>query len=256
MEDTDTGNLGGKMSELKIVTDFYSLNVSDGATMQAYVAHPDDDQTHPGMIVIQEAFGVNVHIRNVADRLAQEGYVAIAPEIFHRTAEPGFEGSYTDFAGVMPHMQSVTHKGAEMDLRAAHEWLKSKSYVDGSRIATIGFCMGGRLAFLANSSLPLCAAISFYGGNIPTLLDRVAGLHAPMLFFWGELDKHIGLDQRQQVLQAMKTSGKQYTNVEFSDADHGFFCDVRASYQPQAARLAWKLSLEFLAMHMGGDATR
>lgn len=241
---------------MNIVTDFYSLNVSDGTTMQAYVAHPEDDAIHPGVIVIQEAFGVNAHIRSVADRLAQQGYVAIAPEIFHRTAVPGFEGSYTDFASVMPHMQAVTNKGAEADLRAGHEWLKSKSYVDSARMAVVGFCMGGRLAFLANSSLPLRAAISFYGGNIPTLLDRVAGLHAPMLFFWGELDKHIGLDQRQQVLQALKTSGKQYTNVEFSNADHGFFCDVRASYQPEAARLAWKLLQEFLAMHLGGDAAR
>ena len=240
------------MDEAKILTDFYSLNVGDGTTMQAYVAHPDDDVTHPGLIVIQEAFGVNAYIRDVTERFARQGYVAIAPELFHRTAAPGFEGSYDDFPAMMPHMQGVTNKGAEADLRAAHEWLKSKSYVDSTRVASVGFCMGGRLSFLANSALPLRAAISFYGGNIPLLLDRVAALSGPMLFFWGELDKHIAVDQRQKVLQAMKTSGKQYVNVEFSNADHGFFCDARGSYQPEASRMAWKLTLEFLEMHVGG----
>ena len=107
--------------------------------------------------------------------------------------------------------------------------------------------MGGRISFLANASLPLRAAASYYGGGIaPALLDRAANLHAPMLFFWGGLDKHIPAEQRNAVIDAVRSAGKSYANVEFSDADHGFNCDERASYQPRAARQAWALLLEFL----------
>jgi carboxymethylenebutenolidase len=107
--------------------------------------------------------------------------------------------------------------------------------------------MGGRLSFLANSIVPLHASASFYGGGIaPGLLDRAVRLHAPMLFFWGGLDKHIPPEQRNAVVQAVAAAGKTYVNVEFSDADHGFNCDERASYQPRASRQSWALLLEFL----------
>ena len=107
--------------------------------------------------------------------------------------------------------------------------------------------MGGKASFLANAMLPLRAAVSFYGGGIaPDLLDHAAALHAPMLLFWGGLDKHITPEHRKAVTDALKAHGKTYVNVEFSDADHGFFCDERASYQPRAARQSWSLMLKFL----------
>lgn len=223
-----------------------TLRVNDGSSMNAYVARPDDSSSHPGLIVLQEAFGVNSHIRSMCDRFAAEGYVAIAPELFHRTA-PGFEGSYTDFASVMPHMQRMTNEGAAADLRAAFEWLQSQKNLQQDHIFSVGYCMGGRMSFLANATLPLRAAASFYGGGIaPGLLDRASQLHGPMLFCWGGLDKHIPPEQRQAVIDALRGAGKTYINVEFSDADHGFNCDERASYQPRAARQSWALLLEFL----------
>jgi len=107
--------------------------------------------------------------------------------------------------------------------------------------------MGGRASFLANSILPLRAAVSFYGGRIaPDLLDRAPFMQGPILLFWGGLDHHITPDLRRAVTDALDASKKTYVNVEFSDADHGFFCDERASYRPQAARQAWSLMLEFL----------
>jgi carboxymethylenebutenolidase len=222
------------------------LKVSDGSSMDCYVARPADSSSHPGIMVFQEAFGVNSHIRNLCERFAAESYVAIAPELFHRTA-PGFEGDYKDFTSVMPHMRAMTNEGAEADLRAAFEWLQSQKNVLRDRISSTGYCMGGRMSFLANSILPLHAAASFYGGGIaPGLLDRAVRLHAPMLFFWGGLDKHIPPEQRNAVVQAVAAAGKTYVNVEFSDADHGFNCDERASYQPRASRQSWALLLEFL----------
>ena len=232
--------------QASITTEKLMLQVADGTAMGAHLARPDDKVTHPGIIVLQEAFGVNSHIRNVADRLAAQGYVAIAPELYHRTA-PGFEGNYKDFTSALPHARAVTVATAEADLRASFAWLRSQTNVDQSQIFSVGFCMGGKFSFLANSLLPLRAAVSFYGGGIaPELLDRAATLHAPMLLFWGGLDKHIKPEHRQAVTTALQAQGKTYVNVEFSNADHGFFCDERAAYQPQAARQSWALMLEFL----------
>jgi carboxymethylenebutenolidase len=141
----------------------------------------------------------------------------------------------------------MTVPGAEADLRAAFDWLQSQKNVDRGRICSTGYCMGGRTSFLANSILPLRAAASFYGGGIaPSLLDRAPRLHAPMLFFWGGLDKNIPPEQRDAVIDSLRKAGKTYANVEFSDAGHGFNCDERASYQPRAARQSWAMLLEFL----------
>jgi carboxymethylenebutenolidase len=235
------------MSGPAIVTDKVELGVADGTRMAAYVARPERGGPHPGLLVFQEAFGVNHHIRNVSERFAAEGYVAIAPELFHRTAPPGFEGSYTDFPAVMPHARAVTTETAELDIRSAYEWLRSNAQVKEDAISSVGFCMGGRASFIANSLVSLRGAVSFYGGGIaPGLLDRAAKLQAPSLFVWGGLDKHITVEHRNAVTEALDAQQKTYVNVEFSRADHGFFCDERAAYEPHSARQAWALTLEFL----------
>jgi carboxymethylenebutenolidase len=234
------------MPGASLIQEKIGLPVDDGTKMDAYLARPDDQNTHAGILVFQEAFGVNSHIRSVTDRLAREGYVGIAPELFHRTA-PGFEGNYNDFNSVMPHINALKPEDIAADVQAAFRWLQEQKFVEASNISAVGYCMGGRVAFAANALLPLRAAVSYYGGGIaPALLDRAAALHCPMLFFWGELDKHIPADQRAAVIGALKSHQKTYVNVEFSDADHGFFCDERKSYQPRAARQSWALMLEFL----------
>jgi carboxymethylenebutenolidase len=210
---------------------------------------------HPGLIVGQEAFGVNAHIRDVTERFARQGYVAIAPELFHRTAPAGFEGRYDDFPSVMPHMQALRHPQMEADLRAAHAWLTANRSGSSSTISAVGFCMGGMVAFLAALTLPVASAISFYGGGIapsaqrPGLLDRVGELHAPVLLIWGGRDKHLGPEIVRSVTNALRAADKNFVNVEFSDADHGFFCDARPSYNAVAAAEAWPLALAFLAAH-------
>jgi carboxymethylenebutenolidase len=235
------------MDRTQIAKEKVELAVSDSTRMNAYGARPQEDGRYPGLLLFQEAFGVNHHIRNVADRLAAEGYVVIAPELFHRTASPGFEGSYTDFSAVMPHMQAVTPENVEKDVRSAHDWLHSNSQVKSNEISCAGFCMGGRVSFIANSILPLHAAVSFYGGGIaPGLLDRASQLHGPMLLIWGGQDKHIPPEQRKAVTEALIAAQKVYVNAEFSRADHGFFCDERAAFEPHSARQAWALTLEFL----------
>jgi carboxymethylenebutenolidase len=235
------------MSSAEIVNERVELAVDDGTKMMAYVARPAQGGPHPGLLLFQEAFGVNHHIRNVTDRFAAEGYVVIAAELFHRTAPPGFESGYTDFSAVQRHYQVVTPETAEMDIRSSYEWLRRNAGVKADEISSIGFCIGGRVSFIANSVVRLRAAVSFYGGGIvPGLLDRASKLQAPSLLIWGGLDKHISPEYRKAVTDALSAHQKSYVNVEFSQADHGFFCDERAAYEPRSARQAWALTLEFL----------
>ncbi len=240
------------MPEMK--TEWITMNVADGTTMRGYVARPQDSASHTGLLVFQEAFGVNAYMRDVTERFAREGYIAIAPELFHRTA-PGFEGAYNNFEAIMPHIRALTDQNLEADVRSTFEWLGADPGTLGQPIACIGFCMGGRVTFLTNAVLPVSAAISFYGGGIapspfgPGLLSRAGDLHAPQLLFWGGLDKHIGPEQTHAVAESLRVAGRPFVNVEFSDADHGFFCDARSSYNPSAAKQAWALTLTFLNIY-------
>jgi carboxymethylenebutenolidase len=225
------------------------LKPSDGTEMHAYIAMPKGEGPFPGIIVYQEAFGVNGHIRSVADHFAAEGYVAIAPELFHRTAAPYFEGNYTDFAAIAPHFHGMSDKGLEADIFSVWDWLQAQPNVRKDQITSTGYCLGGRVSFYTNTLLPLKAAVSYYGGRIaPDLIRRADKLYAPMLFFWGGLDKHILPDQIDAVISGLKEVNKPYTNVVISTADHGFFCEARTSYNPQAANEAWALTLAFLKM--------
>ena len=240
-----------------IHTETVTLTVPDGTTMPAYVARPAGSGPHPGLMVFQEAFGVNSHIRDITERFAREGYTAIAPALFHRT-DPHFEGTYTDFGAVMPHMQALTDDGQAADIQAAYDWLTAANGGQKTAIGSIGYCMGGRSSFLADALLPLQAAVSYYGGGIapspqprfPDLLGRVGDLHAPVLLFWGGKDGHIGPEQVRAVEDALRAGGKAYSQVTFSEADHGFFCDARAAYNPEAAHQAWALTLAFLATYL------
>jgi carboxymethylenebutenolidase len=239
--------VSGESQKLEIVKETVELGVAESTAMAAYVARPSAPGRHPGLLVFQEAFGVNSHIRDVTERFAAQGYVAIAPELFHRTAPAGFAGDYNDFPSLMPHYQAVTNEAAEADIRAVYAWLSSSPNVGADHISSVGFCMGGRISFLANSVVPLRSAVSFYGGGIAqTLLDRASRLHGPTLLIWGGLDKHISAEHRKAVANALNSQNKAYVNVEFSQADHAFFCDQRGAYEPHAARQAWALTLEFL----------
>lgn len=235
---------------MDLETEYATLQVDDGTSMRGYVAHPAAPVSR-GLIVCQEAFGVNSHIREVTERFAREGFLAIAPELFHRTG-PGFEGRYDDFPSVTAHTRALTDNGMAADLRAAYAWLIANGRSADFPVAVVGFCMGGRAAILTALTVPVACAISFYGGGIapnpnnPGLLNRIGELRAPVLLFWGGRDKHIGPDQIQAVTKALRDAGKNYTNVEISDADHGFFCDARPSYNPVAAAHAWALVLAFL----------
>jgi carboxymethylenebutenolidase len=232
-------------------TEHVTLAVDDGTSMRAYVARPVSSAPVAGLLVFQEAFGVNGHIRDVTDQFGRQGYLAIAPELYHRTA-PGFESGYVDTGAAFGHLRALTDPGLEADIRAAHAWLQTNGQ---TKIAAVGYCMGGRTACLAALTVPLACAVSYYGGGIAPnknnrgLLDRLKDVNAPMLFFWGGLDDHIPPEAVQAVTGALRAAAKPHTNVEFSFAGHAFFNDQRESYNSAAAAQSWPLTLVFLESH-------
>lgn len=237
------------MTELR--SERITLEVADGNAMSAYVSRPSTDGQHPAMLVFMEALGVNSQIRGVADRYAREGFVAIAPDLFHRT-KPGYEAATIVMDEIMPMINSMTTEGMIADVKAAHEWLSKQSDVAANSIAAVGFCLGGRAAFLANAELPLAAAISYYGGRIaPALLDYAQRLHGPHLFFWGGIDGGIPPEQRRAVADAVRSAGKKFVDVEFSDANHAFFNEQSDRYNSAAANQSWALGSAFLKEHLG-----
>ena len=144
-------------------------------------------------------------------------------------------------------MAALTNDGLTADVHAAYEWLSHEHMIDAGRLAAIGFCMGGRVAYLANGSVNLRAAISFYGGGIaPALLSLAEQQRGALLMFWGGRDQHIAPEQYRAVADALTKAGKTHEQVVLSQADHGFFCDQRPSYDAGSARQAWMLTQEFL----------
>jgi len=228
-----------------------SLKVIDkpkSTEMMCYVSEPKT-KAKAGIIVLQEAFGVNNHIKDLTKRFAEEGYVAIAPELYHRTAPVGWTCDYQDFTPARPHISALKEDGTVADVQACFDWLTTSANL--SAVACVGYCLGGRAAFISNSKIPLKAAISYYGGRIaPDHLNLAAKQIAPLLFFWGGQDKHIPPEQIHTVMAALSEAKKSFINVEISYADHGFFCDERGTYNKAAAQLSWTTTIEFLKSHM------
>jgi carboxymethylenebutenolidase len=240
----------------EVIAEKVTLTVADGTSMNAFVVRPAGGEKSPGLMIFQEAFGVTGHIRDVASRFAREGYVAIAPELFHRTAASGAELSYTDFPAVMPHIQALTNENLQSDIRAVYSWLQKDQQTDKNRMGCVGFCMGGRTSYLASATVAIQAAVSFYGGGIgpssrgPSLLPFAPQMHAPILFFWGGLDTHIPPEQIRPIEDALREANKEFVNVTISFAHHAFFRDGGPSYNAQAASLAWALIKEFLEINV------
>ena len=232
--------------ERSFMSEKITLKVSDGTEMLTYVARPQG-APKAGVILNLEVFGITDHIKRTADRFAREGYLVIVPESFHRTTPAGFTAAYTDFEIIKPHMVALTTPGFEADLKSCFDWLKSQGV---QKIGSVGYCMGGRVSYIANSILPLDAAVSYYGRIAPDLLDRAKDQHGPILLFWGGADKGIPPVDAQAAVSAIRAEGKSFINVEFSQAEHGFNCDDRPSFNAEASEQAWGITLSFFKKHL------
>jgi carboxymethylenebutenolidase len=220
-----------------------------GGTMPCLLARPADGVRAPAVLVIQEAFGLNPHIRDVTQRVAAEGYVALAPDLYWRGGK-GRTVGYHQLAEAIALMQSLSDADIVADVRSALGYLEGEAFVRPDRIGITGFCMGGRVSYLAACEVPekIKACAPFYGGGIP--VEKTASLKAPVLAFFGEDDGFIPLDGVERLKAELARLGKQAEVVVYPGAGHGFFCNERDSYRADAARDAWERLKKFLAAHL------
>jgi carboxymethylenebutenolidase len=233
-----------KERRMQITSTTIRLRTPDGE-MKVHQAQPRAQGSFPAVIVIMEAFGLNDHIKDVAERIAQEGYVTVAPDLYYRES-PNVVG-YDRLDAAIALMQKLVAEKVMADLGAVIEHLKRQNVVLRERIGITGFCMGGTLTFLAACKFPeeIKAGVSFYGGGIatssPTAPLNLAGdLQAPLLCLFGEKDPYIPLAEVHQIETTLQRLGKVHEVKIYPDADHGFFCNDRASYHPAAAADAWE----------------
>ena len=217
--------------------------------IDAYLAEPAGDGPFPAVVVIQEVFGVNAHIRDVCDRLAQSGYIALAPAIYQRNA-PGFEVAY-DEAGLKEGRKYKDMTDADellSDVEAAIAYLRACPNVKPGGVGTLGFCFGGHVVYLAATLPEVKATASFYGAGITTMtpgagepptLTRTRQIGGALYGFFGRVDSLIPSGQVDEIEAALKANGLDHKVFRYDDAGHGFFCDGRSAYVEAAAKDAW-----------------
>jgi len=245
---------------MEIKTERVHINV-EGKTMGRYLARPADDAAHPGVIVFMEIFGVNSHIREVTERIAREGYVALAPDFFHRTG-PGVEYGY-DQQGMNAGIKLYTQLKADEivdDARAALSFLKRQNYVKGDKLGAIGFCVGGHITYLTAAETEIKAAASFYGGGIakeqgfggaPSTVGRSGKISGRILCLFGDKDASIPMPEVDAIRVALEKNKTRHEVVVYPGAEHGFFCDQRATYSKAAADDAWTRVKKLFAEELG-----
>ncbi len=214
-----------------------TLTAADGHKLGAYRADPAG-VAKGSVVVIQEIFGVNHHIRSVCDRVAAAGYAAVAPALFDRI-EPGFESGYSpgEISAAMRFVENPDFEAFLRDTSAAIGELKS-----AGPVSIMGFCLGGTVAFAAACNLEgLSSAVCYYGGFIAKMADQKPKV--PTLMHFGALDAHIPLSDVEIIRQKRPDCDIHV----YQGADHGFHCDERGSYNKDAATLAWHRSLDWIA---------
>ncbi len=230
------------------------LETADGP-MALFEVTPDG-VARGGVIVVQEAFGVNDHIREVTSRFASAGYHAVAPAYFHRAGGGAVE-DYTDFSAIFPLFEGLSDDGIVIDTEATLDHLRAAGLTD-DRVGIVGFCFGGRVTFLASLRWALGAAVGFYGGGIaskgvlpfPSLVEDAAALRTPWLGLFGDEDASIPVADVERLRAALTAATVDTDVVRYPDAGHGFHCDVRADYHEAAAADAWARTLDWFDGHL------
>ncbi|MGC1679553.1 MAG: dienelactone hydrolase family protein [Candidatus Binataceae bacterium] len=226
-----------------------TIEAHDGGRYSGYLALPPGGRG-PGLLVFQEIFGVNAHIRATVERWAAEGYVALAPDIFWRV-EPGLDLDYTPEG--MQKGRSVRQKldleQAMTDIATSLAALRAQPECVG-KVGAVGYCFGGLLAYLTAARTDIDVAISYYGGGIDQRADEAKLIKCPIMFHWGEKDGAISAPAREKVRAAMAGHDDAEFYV-YRDAQHGFNCDLRASFHPFASQLARSRSIGLLRRTLG-----
>ena len=217
---------------------------SDGETLMGYLAQPEGEGPAPAVIVLQEWWGLDDHIKDVTDRFAAEGFVALAPDLYHgvSTTEP-------DEARKL--VMALDMDEAVREIQQAVDYLLAQDFVAGDSVGLVGFCMGGRLV-LATSLVEdnLGATVAFYGS--PLSPEQAPEVKAPLLGLYGSADQGIPVDSVQAMGDALQAAGVEHEIHVYEGAQHAFFNDTRASYDAEAAADAWTRTLEWFRSRLAG----
>jgi len=222
------------------VSEYVTLRAADGHGFSAYVAHPSGEPI-AGLVVVQEIFGVNPHIRSVADGYAKDGFLAVAPALFDRI-QPGIELGYegADLETAMGLIPKLDAEKALADIAAAYAYAAKTT---GKKVGAVGYCWGGTLAWVTAARLHPAAAVGYYGGRIGNYIGEKPS--APVMLQFGKQDTHIPAEEVAKVHAAHPE-----VEIYWYDAGHGFNCDARSSYNAAAAKEARRRSLAFLKKHL------
>ncbi len=231
-----------------ILTHSLELTVADGVPMGGYAARRAGPGPFPGVIVAGELFGTSAHVRDVCEKLAALGFIALAPDLYHRTA-PGIELAH-DAEGRergFELLRRLTRPQVLSDVRAAMDFLRTRG---SAVVGMVGLSLGGHIAYLAATELDLAAVAVLYGGWIPTTeiplgqpeptLARTPGITARMLVLVGADDHAIPPEHRRAIADALRAAEVRHEMVEYPGASHGFLCDRRDTFAPTAAEDAWR----------------
>ncbi len=215
---------------------------SNAHTTPGYLARPDDTQTHPGIVVIQEYWGLVPHIKDVTERFAREGFVALAPDLYH-----GQPASEPDEA--RKKAMALDRHRAVAEILAAAKHLAGMQTVAPKKIGVVGWCMGGGLALsTAVNDGDIGAAVAFYGRPLDP--NDTAKLHVPVLGMYGENDHGIPPDAVRAFDEELKKHNVPHEIHLYPHAGHAFFNDTRESYNPEAARDAWTRTLDWFRKYL------
>jgi carboxymethylenebutenolidase len=228
-----------------MTSQWIDIQAGDGGKFQGYLSLPPTGKG-PGLLLIQEIFGVNHHIRAVADQYAADGFVVLAPDIFWRQ-KPRVEFGYgeKDLQDGIALMQKLDFGAAVGDIASAVKALRGRAECTG-KVASLGYCMGGLLSYLAAANAGVDSAVAYYGGGINTQLAQADKVRVPILFHFAEKDHYIPIPAVEAVEAAFKGKPNALV-VRYPEVDHGFNCWERGSYNQAAAARARGISLEFLS---------
>ncbi len=239
--------------------DITAERITTAEGVGGYLAYPSG-QKSPAVLVHFEIFGVNSHIEDVCRRIAGAGYAALAPDYYHRLETK--TAPYTDMKGAFQLAGTLKDEEMMADAGSCIGYLRSKDFVQADAIATLGFCMGGRVSILTAAAHPqsISAAVSFYGGGLAgenrmgghTLnpMEEAAKVQAPMLLFYAEKDQFIKPEHVEAFTGKLKELGKNFQSKVYSGAGHGFFCNERPSHHAEAAKDTWQRTLDFLEANL------
>ncbi|MFL1407185.1 dienelactone hydrolase family protein [Marinobacter sp. M1N3S26] len=229
-------------------TQWINVTNSDGDTFDAYLALPPTGEG-PGLVLIQEIWGVNAHIRTLAEQYALDGFVVLAPDVFwrqERRVDLPYDKQGSEKAFSLVKATDAEKNGADMAATVAH--LRNLEQVTG-KVGVMGFCFGGQLAYRAAATGKPDAAVSYYGGGTHNHLGLATDVRQPILFHFGAEDPMIPTEAVDSIRQALAHNDQAQFHV-YPGADHGFNCWGRPSYHQKAAALAHGRTLEFLATHL------